>query len=153
MVYLSSLVWSQVRSLLHTQALGSFMRCLFVRLVFSVLIIFITTVIKMPERNTIWKEGLVLAHSSGGVSLLHLERHGGDSPSHQDKLGSRKQAWSGGGGYWPLFPCPLSHFNRPVPPVHPAHDTVPLIAKLGLPTQSILWECLHRQVSFSLLVI
>ena len=73
-----------------------------------------------------------MTHSSGEVRLL--ERHGGDSHSHQDKLGSRKQAWTGGsGGLCSVIPCPI--FNRPVLPAHPVHGVVPLIAKLDLPTR------------------
>lgn len=105
----------------------------------------------MPERNTLWEEELVLAHSSRGDRLLYLERHGGDSPSHQDKLRSRKQWWR-----WALafIPCPLSYFIRPMLPAHLAYDMVTLIVKLGLPTQLILWKCLHRQVvCFNLLMI
>lgn len=82
---------------------------------------------------------------------MYLERHGGDSPSHQDKLGSRKQWWRCALAFI-LLSLVLSYSTYA--PAHLAYDMVTLIVKLGLPTQLILWKCLHRQVvCFSLLMI
>lgn len=86
---------------------------LFVCLVFSCIGYFYYHCDQNAWRNILWKEGLILAHSFTGVSLLYWERHGRHTSSHHDKPGSRKQARSGEGvgtGLCPLIPCsPLFH--------------------------------------------